>query len=150
MHQRLVVILGCLGLGVLMGCGSTAEEQARAPGDTVIRAPLSGEEPPPRECGEDGVCDEGETPEKCPLDCDGPDPFCGDGLCGVTESHQTCPLDCDAPVPFCGDGFCNGSESHQVCPVDCDAPGPGVCGNDGVCDEGESHETCPLDCDGPA
>ncbi|WP_338870884.1 tenascin-X [Myxococcus stipitatus] len=146
MNQRWVVILGCLGFGgVLMGCGSTLEE----PEGVTARASIFAESPSPWVCGQDGSCDEGETHETCPLDCDGPDPFCGDGRCNGTESNQSCPQDCDAPAPFCGDGLCAGSETHQTYPAACDGPVSGVCGNDGVCDEGETHETCPFDCDGP-
>jgi len=66
-------------------CGTAGEADPAAPDDMVCP------EPPP-ECG-DGICQEGETQEDCPLDCLYPG-YCGDGDCSGTEDFQHCPEDC--------------------------------------------------------
>jgi hypothetical protein len=67
---------------------------------------------------------------------------CGDGFCDDTESPQTCPADCQAP-PVCGNGKCDDGENPFSCPKDCGG-GP-ICGN-GTCEAGESAQNCPQDC----
>ena len=90
-------------------------------------------------CG-DGVCDPGEGPVDCAVDCCG---GCGDGLCKGGECGETpagCPQDCD---PYsCGDGTCDPDENPVDCYVDCQ---PYVCGNHS-CEPTEDAQTCPSDC----
>ncbi|WP_408888161.1 hypothetical protein ACJ2CR_22985 [Myxococcus faecalis] len=118
MKQRLVVILGALGLGVVMGCGGAVEqapEQAASASASLWDDPQE-----PALCKENGECGSGEDWVTCPADCEPPTDTCGDGACLGAETHQSCPLDCDAPVDGCGDGYCTGAETHQSCPLDCD------------------------------
>ncbi|MGM0576403.1 MAG: hypothetical protein ACQEXJ_11790 [Myxococcota bacterium] len=108
-------------------------------------------------CG-DGVCQAGESPESCALDC-GP---CGDGTCGIGEDAQVdgglaCPADC---APECGDGICEDAETPESCRFDCGGCGDGLCGpnddgcfedclfgcGDGTCNALVEQETCPQDC----
>ena len=89
-------------------------------------------------CG-DGICSTpcGETQTTCPADCKG----CGNGVCEPGEGPTSCKIDC---CGSCGDGKCKGydcGESPQACPVDC----ANACGNH-VCDKGESPATCAEDC----
>lgn len=66
-------------------------------------------------CG-DGICGIGESPDNCPLDCEGA-AVCGDNTCEQGEDRTTCPQDCESVV--CGNGKCEGGENYQVCPYDC-------------------------------
>jgi len=50
-----------------------------------------------------------------------PQYYCGDGLCNNGESPYSCPLDCGLPA-VCGDGVCNGLETQDTCPDDCGYP----------------------------
>ena len=89
-------------------------------------------------CG-DGTCSGpcGETPATCPADCKG----CGNGICEPGEGPKSCAVDC---CGACGDGLCKGydcGESPDTCPVDCG----NACGNH-VCNKGESPQSCPMDC----
>jgi len=89
-------------------------------------------------CG-DGSCsgDCGETPTSCPADC----PLCGNGVCEPGEGPIACKVDC---CGTCGDGKCKGYdcfESAETCPADCGT----ACGNH-KCDKGESPATCAEDC----
>ncbi|MCP3058803.1 tenascin-X [Myxococcus sp. K38C18041901] len=118
MKQRLVVILGALGLGVVMGCGGAVEQ---APEPTASEAASLWDDPQePALCKQDGECGSGEDWVTCPADCEPPPDTCGDGACLGAETHQSCPADCDAPGDGCGDGYCIGTETHQSCPLDCD------------------------------
>lgn len=81
-------------------------------------------------CG-NGTCDEGETAESCPADCN----LCGNGTCDQGESRTSCPADCDQ----CGNGTCDDGESKGNCEADC------YCGN-GNCEYYETHQDCPQDC----
>ncbi len=90
------------------------------------------------QCG-DGICSAscGETEATCPADCKG----CGNGVCEPGEGPKSCAIDC---CGSCGDGKCKGydcGESPQACPQDC----ANACGNK-VCDKGESPATCAEDC----
>ena len=89
-------------------------------------------------CG-NGKCDSacGETVATCSVDCAG----CGDGICEPGEGPKTCAVDC---CGACGDGICKGydcGENPTSCPLDCGS----ACGN-GKCDKGESPQTCAEDC----
>jgi len=89
-------------------------------------------------CG-DGVCDPacGETATTCPADCNS----CGNSVCEPGEGPKSCKVDC---CGACGDGKCRGydcGESPEACPQDCGA----ACGNK-ACDKGESPATCAEDC----
>ena len=93
-------------------------------------------------CG-NGLCDPGEGPAKCALDCCG---SCTDGVCKGGECHEDdpehekhCPEDCDFP---CGNGDCEGGETPDNCPDDCEM---NACGN-GACEPGEGPGECPDDC----
>ncbi|GEN05671.1 hypothetical protein SAMN05443572_101781 [Myxococcus fulvus] len=119
MKQRLVVILGALGLGVVMGCGG-AVEQSPEPTASVAASLWDDEQQEPALCKKDGECGSGEDWVTCPADCEPPQDTCGDGACLGAETHQSCPADCDAPVDGCGDGYCTGTETHQSCALDCD------------------------------
>jgi hypothetical protein len=110
-------------------------------------------------CG-DGVCDDSEEFETCPIDCTcDPDCVeCGDGECDASES-DSCPEDCGER---CGNLACGEGEDVATCPLDCSVCGDGLCTpiespgtcaddcgercNDGTCDEEETVETCPMDC----
>lgn len=88
-------------------------------------------------CG-NGICDKGETPATCALDC--PSGLCGNGLCELDEDPQSCPADCtDAK---CGNGVCGDGENLYTCPDDCPW---NTCGN-GVCEAGEEDGGCAKDC----
>jgi len=43
---------------------------------------------------------------------------CGDGVCNNDETYNSCPDDCEKTW-FCGDGTCNSDEDEETCPVDC-------------------------------
>lgn len=95
-------------------------------------------------CG-DGTCSKwaDEDEETCPNDCR-EEPVCGDDSCDDGETPDNCPQDCDlfdAGSP-CGDQFCGGGENGNNCPIDC-----GFCGDD-ICqgDIGENATTCNEDC----
>jgi hypothetical protein len=88
-------------------------------------------------CG-NGVCDSGENPENCVVDCGGS--ACGNGECQAGEDPTSCPQDCSSA---CGDGTCDAGEDPTACPQDCSS----ACGN-GECESGEDPETCPQDCSG--
>lgn len=50
----------------------------------------------------------------------GSGPVCDNGVCENGESSQSCPQDCD--VTTCdNDGVCEAGEDHASCPNDCDA-----------------------------
>jgi hypothetical protein len=40
------------------------------------------------------MCESGETPQNCPLDCGSAGPVCGNNVCESGETAQSCPLDC--------------------------------------------------------
>ena len=90
-------------------------------------------------CG-DSICSTipcGETVETCPADCKG----CGNGICEPGEGPKSCAIDC---CGTCGDGKCKGydcGESSDTCAKDCGS----ACGNK-VCDKGESPQSCAQDC----
>lgn len=111
-------------------------------------------------CG-NGCCDQGETCQTCPSECN----VCGDGCCLGHESTCNCPADCTVPVcgddcchdledcnncaidctPGCGDNCCLGFESTCGCTADCGS----LCG-DGCCNAGETYSNCLADCDEPS
>jgi len=112
-------------------------------------------------CG-NGICEPGEGPIACKVDCCG---ACGDGKCkgyDCGESPETCPGDCgtacgnkscdkgetpatcaqDCVWQACGNGVCEGGDGGPgACPQDCSAS----CG-DGTCSKGEDFLACPVDC----
>jgi hypothetical protein len=117
-------------------------------------------------CG-DLVCEGGETPASCAIDCvtqcndrqdndadgrvdlndmgcsnvaDTDERNCGDGVCSANEDYNTCGADCPRPI-VCGNGLCEVGES-ETCASDC---GP-VCGN-GICEPNETSASCAFDCD---
>jgi hypothetical protein len=45
------------------------------------------------------MCDAGETPQSCPVDC--PANPCGDGTCAADESPQSCAVDCKVLLDEC-------------------------------------------------
>ncbi len=71
-------------------------------------------------CG-DGIC-EGDEVYYCPEDCNGyfPDPFCGDGSCDDGETPENCPEDCE-PIELvngvCGNRVGNYSVVQYMWPV---------------------------------
>jgi hypothetical protein len=127
----------------------------------------------PAVCG-DGSCDEGETLESCPGDCQPVEEFCGNGICAEGETCQTCTSDCGACPLVCGDGICAVGECASCgsdCPGGCNCPhdtctlgvalDPGcgsceaaICANDPYCCNnnfdglclGQSESVCGLDC----
>lgn len=50
---------------------------------------------------------------------------CGDGVCDDDETIDSCPEDCDdgGNVGVCGDGVCDDDENVDTCPEDCDTNG---------------------------
>jgi hypothetical protein len=66
--------------------------------------------------------------------------ICGDGVCEQDETEQSCPEDCQSAV--CGDGACETElgETETNCPEDCFSDD---CGN-GVIDGGEECDTDEL------
>jgi subtilisin family serine protease len=140
---------------------------------------LSGQEPCPGEtcdenanaclplvCDEDGICEQGEDCNNCPIDCisgGGQGGVCGNGVCepSIGEDCLSCAADCAGKQVgaakrqyCCGDG--DGTK-----PVDCadprctnegfecgDAPPPYCCGDE-VCDAGEDQCSCSADCGDP-
>ncbi|WP_437601090.1 hypothetical protein WMF28_05890 [Sorangium sp. So ce590] len=86
-------------------------------------------------CG-DARCDEGETCESCPGDCEGCAPACGDARCEAPETCASCAGDCGECPPVCGDGTCEPlRENCQACASDCGACPPDDCSHD-LCEEG--------------
>jgi len=69
-------------------------------------------------CG-DGVCDNDETIDNCPEDCEktGPSPYCGDGVCDENNGEQS--INCQEDCSVCGDGFCSKTETPENCWDDC-------------------------------
>lgn len=46
--------------------------------------------------------------------------YCGDGVCDDDETYESCPEDCEEVVePYCGDGVCDTDETDETCPEDC-------------------------------
>ncbi|MBM4355477.1 MAG: trypsin-like serine protease [Deltaproteobacteria bacterium] len=88
-----LLMADCLGLG---GCGWSEELGRYACGNDGIEDPAAafpiGCPPPGPQC-ENGLCEEGETQESCPVDCLYPG-YCGDEVCNGTEDFQRCPQDC--------------------------------------------------------
>lgn len=68
---------------------------------------------------------------------------CGDGECQDTETWETCPEDCDEPEPGCGDGECAPGEDFATCPADCYQSGCGKVGEQGCC-KGELLQWCEF------
>ena len=114
-------------------------------------------------CG-NGICDSGENPENCAVDCAEASCEPNDRRCmgdtiqecnqqGLWEtaacgSGQVCRemVDmamCVDPQSVCGNGACEVGEDPMSCPQDCTST---ACG-DGVCEAGEAADTCPNDCD---
>ena len=125
---------GCTaGLNCIAACDNEACADAcvaAAPGgaqnilgEVVICAVEVGcvEGTPGPECG-DGQCEDGETFDSCPLDCEEPNP-CGNDVCDPGETSDTCPQDCPAG-PECGNGVCETGEDDASCPADCDENPP--------------------------
>ncbi|MBV72313.1 MAG: hypothetical protein CMH52_13395, partial [Myxococcales bacterium] len=92
--------------------------------------------PPANPCG-NGVCEAGENPTNCEVDCGGS--ACGNMVCESTEDPMTCPQDC--VQTGCGNDACEPGETPETCPQDCET----ACGNE-LCEPGEDPETCPQDC----
>ncbi len=72
------------------GDGDTGDGDTTDTGDVV--GDTTGTDAKPT-CG-DGVCEGDETPDSCPLDCQGAGPVCGDGSCDPGENPNNCPQDC--------------------------------------------------------
>ena len=101
--------------------------------------------PTPIPCNNNGMCDPGEDPIRCPDACT--NIYCGDGACQFFENPWTCPQDCPMPTPcpsaLCGNCACEPGEDYTNCPDDCPWPG---CGN-GVCQAPQENScNCPDDC----
>lgn len=112
--------VGC-GDGMCMGY-SCGEDEATCPEDCGAV------------CG-DNVCDKGEDPINCPLDC--LSQYCGDGKCTAADGGQDkCPIDC---APLCGNCVCEILEDFLTCPIDCGYCGDGICS---YCD-GVDTKSCP-------
>ena len=106
------------------------------------------------------ICEPGEDPLNCPIDCGITVNFCGDGACLPPEDSLTCPIDCGFQVGFCGDRICLPPEDSLTCPIDCrilipfcitdqDCPPNDVC-IEGFCEPAPSTdqvagELLPLD-----
>ncbi len=103
----------------------------------------------PRLCDDDGICDPGESCERCPDDChvqSGGAGCCGNGTCETGESPCACASDCGTVAPSeaaCGDlrdDDCDGAvDCHDV-----------DCCHDGAClaadADGDLHPGA-CDCD---
>jgi|GEM_PF-3592946 len=90
-------------------------------------------------CGEDGKS--GSAEYDCPGDCLGLGKGCGNGVCEKGENPEACALDCSWKT--CGNGTCEQGDYEKdpsECP-DCS----GACG-DGACDPGEDWKSCQIDC----
>ena len=98
-------------------------------------------------CG-NGVCEVGEGPVACPLDCGGgsvaPAAKCGDAVCNGSETCANCVIDCGSCPATCGDGSCGSNENCSNCEADCGKCAP-VCG-DGSCNGSETCSSCQQDC----
>ena len=72
---------------------------------------------------------------------------CGDIICEQPESYQTCPEDCQGAE----DGVCDGADD-LTCDPDCIKLGTPekdpdcACNKDGSCGKGENSKNCPSDC----
>ncbi|MEY3013822.1 MAG: hypothetical protein RIT45_2557, partial [Pseudomonadota bacterium] len=98
-------------------------------------------------CG-NGVCEVGEGPVACPVDCGGgsvaPAAKCGDAVCNGSETCANCVIDCGSCPATCGDGSCGSNENCSNCEADCGKCAP-VCG-DGSCNGSETCSSCQQDC----
>ncbi len=80
-------------------------------------------------CG-NGQCEQGETAQSCPKDCQKPQPVCGDGVCAATagETEKTCPKDCATSTKPCAKK--SDCADAEVC---CGKPNGNVCVPAGQC-----------------
>lgn len=46
-------------------------------------------------------------------------PVCGNGVCEEGETVENCPQDCQIKYDVCGNGICESAETPQNCPQDC-------------------------------
>lgn len=110
MRKALYVSAFLFMCAAVVACSDTkTDPEPQGPSDSV--------------CG-DGVCDEDETVDSCPADCEETtDAECGNGVCEDGESVANCSEDCKptAPVVRCGDGVCEEDETADNCAIDCDA-----------------------------
>ena len=121
-------------------------------------------------CG-NGICEAGEGPGNCLVDCSLGEDICGNGECEIGEDPINCPQDCEQVDPsICGNGIREMGESCDMwdfagqdscsdwgydggdlyCDGDFCTVYTGDCWlcGDGICDEdlGENQSNCFLDC----
>ena len=107
----------CVSSGMGNICGPPADDNTRYCQTTFFR------------CNGDGICDQDETVDDCPSDCDGymcvvdgncrPDQFCNAGFC-EDQGFSRCTIDTDCWVdpslPACGStGFCGECYDTYAC-----------------------------------
>lgn len=164
------IVMFWLSVG-LVGCSSDSSSggnpsgsnngSAANNGDTVNNETPgpNNENPIVDSCG-NSVCNEGESIENCPLDCDpnfnnspgnnnGP-VLCGNDVCDEGETSSNCIQDCPPSQGNCDctvDETCVSNNTvDQVCfATDCDGQ---ACGDGSVCYQGEcvSNSCAGLDC----
>lgn len=147
-------LLGCAAL--LAGCDDDSGSPQKTPscgdgtcnnGETFQTCPADCEEESDTWCG-DGFCDDDETEDNCAKDCKKlKRAVCGNNTCEPGENLVNCSQDCE---PICGDGRCEGGETEATCKSDCEeVVAEAVCGNK-QCEEGENDSTdshyCERDC----
>lgn len=94
-------------------------------------------------CG-DGVCNDGEGCERCPIDCfrECP-PACGNTFCQPGETCLNCEADCGVCPEICGDGTCIPSETCGTCVEDCGACDGACClANDSIGCQNPAVQAC--------
>ncbi len=99
----------------MLSIGEPTKKTTQTLRSMTLSSPDKGGDAPRSLCG-NGICEEDETTETCPVDCP-MTPECGNGICEPPEDPETC-SDCLEDI-VCGDAVCEFPETAETCPEDC-------------------------------